>query len=245
MTSIASQRAALLARLRMSVHTMSFSPSQSHSSGHHRSPSAASRASNNEPTQTKHTSILPTVPTPALVESVAGGAHYSGSNIEPLKHRHSSHDSPQTHTELKADHHRVLDDIRALFECRPTPEIFERSWHKDAVFEDPLSKCKGFREYAAQWYAMPRLFAKSETVSWRVMSSTRSPNRIVFSQTQRYKNRFIDKTIESVVTVDLDDSDKIIRLVDQWDGKALPSGFVGMLRRLNAKIVPLLVHVPK
>lgn len=145
---------------------MSFSHSHSQSSGHHRSPSAASRASNNEPTQTKHTSILPTVPTPALVESVAGGAHYSGSNIEPLKHRHSSHDSPHPHTELQADHQRVLDDIRALFECRPTPQIFERLWHKDGVFEvrlfslpvggvltasqDPLSKCKGFREYAAQ-----------------------------------------------------------------------------------------------
>ncbi|KAJ7172703.1 hypothetical protein C8R46DRAFT_894566 [Mycena filopes] len=216
---------------------------RSQSSGHHRSPSSAS---NGDPTQTHHYSILPTVPTPALVESVAGGAHYSGSNIEPLKHRHSSHDRPDTHTELKADHHRVLEDIRALYECRPTPEIFHRSWHPDAVFEDPLSNCKGFREYAAQVRAFPKLFKSSETVTTRVMSSTRTPNRIVFSQTQRYKNRFIDKAISSVVTVDLDDEDKIIRLVDhQWDGKGLPSRFGGgLLRRLNAKMAPLLVHVP-
>ncbi|KAJ7752079.1 hypothetical protein B0H16DRAFT_815450 [Mycena metata] len=220
----------------------SSAPHRASSSGHHRSPSSAS---NGEPTQTHHHSILPTVPTPALVESVAGGAHYSGSNVEPLKHRHSSHDRPDTHTELKADHQRVLEDIRALYECRPTPEIFNRSWHKDAVFEDPLSKCKGFREYAAQWYAMPKLFKSSETVSTRVMSSTRMPNRIVFSQTQRYKNRFLDKTISSVVTVDLDDQDKIIALVDLWDGKGLPTRFGGgLLRRLNAKIAPLLVHVP-
>lgn len=53
------------------------------------------------------------------------------------------------------------------------------------------------------------------------------------------------QTISSVVTVDLDDSDKIIRLVDQWDGKALPSRFGGgLLRRLNAKIAPLFIHVP-
>jgi hypothetical protein len=103
--------------------------------GHHRSPSAASRASNNEPSQTHHHSILPTVPTPALVESVAGGAHYSGSSVEPLKHRHSSHDKPDTHTNTKPTHERVLADIRSLYECHPTPEIFQRSWHKDAVFE--------------------------------------------------------------------------------------------------------------
>ncbi|KAJ7694139.1 hypothetical protein B0H17DRAFT_866166, partial [Mycena rosella] len=221
-------------------------------------PSSAS----SEPTQTHHHSILPTVPTTALVESVAGAAHYSGGNVDPLKHRHSSHDRQDNHTDVKADHHRVLADIRELFECRPTPEIFERSWHKDAVFEDPLAHCKGFREYAAQWYAMPKLFAKSETVTARVMSSTRTPNRIVLSQTQRYKNRFLNKvcrlrvadpevltavqTVESVVTVDLDDEDKIIRLVDQWDGKPLPARWGGgLLRRLNGKVVPLLVRVPR
>jgi hypothetical protein len=84
-----------------------------------------------------------------------------------LKHRHSSHDKPDTHTNTKPTHERVLADIRSLYECHPTPEIFQRSWHKDAVFEvwrllrlpftvdltasqDPLSHCKGFREYAAQ-----------------------------------------------------------------------------------------------
>ncbi|KAJ7670920.1 hypothetical protein DFH06DRAFT_1179188 [Mycena polygramma] len=151
---------------------------------------------------------------------------------------HSQSDS-QSHPELKAAHTRVLADIRELYELRPTPHIFARSWHEDAVFEDPLVKAHSFREYAAQ--AVPKLFSNSETVSWRVISATRSPiaNRIVFSQQQRYQNRFMDKTIESVVTVDLDDAAKITRLVEQWDGKALPGS---MLRRLNGRITPLLVR---
>ncbi|KAJ6623407.1 hypothetical protein B0H10DRAFT_2009579 [Mycena sp. CBHHK59/15] len=205
-------------------------------SSHHRSSAV----------QTHHHSLLPTVPTPALVESVAGAAHYSGSKVEPIKRRNSSHDRHDSHTDIKADHHRVLADIRELYECRPTLEIFERSWHKDAVFEDPLSKCKGFHEYAAQASGCPKLFSKSETVTSRVMSSTQTPNRIVFAQTQRYQNRLLDKTIESVVTVDLDEHDKIIRLVDQWDGKPLPTRFGGeLLRRLQAKAAPLLVRVPR
>ncbi|KAJ7285620.1 hypothetical protein C8J57DRAFT_1285365 [Mycena rebaudengoi] len=221
--------------------TLTHHRSPSSSQTHHRSPSTSSYTNGELPTQTHHHSLI-TMPTPALVESVAGAAHYSGGTVEPVHRRHSSHDRQETHTDVKGDHQRVLDDIRELYECRPTLEIFQRSWHKDAVFEDPLSKCKGFREYAAQWFAMPALFAHSETVSARVMSSTRTPNRIVFSQTQTYKNRFVNKTIESIVTVDLDEHDKIIRLVDQWDGKPLSWTF---LRRVNAKVAPLLVRVPK
>ncbi|KAJ6455624.1 hypothetical protein C8R47DRAFT_1165964 [Mycena vitilis] len=154
--------------------------------------------------------------------------------------------STQSQPELKAAHDRVLADIRELYELRPTPELFARSWQKDAVFEDPLVEAHGFREYAAQWYAMPKVFSKTETVSCRVISATPSPiaTRIVFSQTQRYQNRFMDKTIESLVTVDLDDTDKITRMVEQWDGKDLPGSILGFLRRLSGKITPLVVRVP-
>jgi len=199
------------------------------------------------PTQTHHSSIL--VPTPALVESVAGGAHYSGSKVDPegLRRRHSSHDRRMSHGEVKADHKRVMEDLNELYCGRPTREIFDRTWTKDAVFEDPLTKCKGFHEYAPQWYALPKMFSQSETLASRVMSSTSSPNRLVYSQTQEYTYRFFGskKVVESIILVDLDDDDKIIRLVDQWHGKDLPIRFgAHFLRRMNAKIVPWLVHVP-
>lgn len=91
------------------------------------------------PTLTYHPTLLP-IPTPALVESVAGAAHYSGSRIDPetaLKHRRSSHEAGDIHTELKPSHRRVLRDLKELYGCRPTLEIFERSWNKDAEFEVP------------------------------------------------------------------------------------------------------------
>ncbi|KAF7304707.1 Serine-threonine kinase receptor-associated protein [Mycena kentingensis (nom. inval.)] len=223
----------------------SSSPHRRSSASHHRSPSDASNHGD-LPTQTRHSSLLPAaVPTTALVESVAGAAHYSGSSVEPLKHRHSSHEPQEDHSVLKDGHQQVLNDLRELYECRPTPVIFARSWHKDAVFEDPLVHAQGFREYAAQWYAMPKLF-RSDTVSTRVMSSTTVPNRIVFAQTQRYKNRLMDKTISSIITVDLDGEGKIIRMVELWDGQPLPSWMgSGALRRLSAKLGKYLVNTPK
>ncbi len=102
-----------------------------------RSPSPSSR-----PSQTFHASILPrSMPTPALVESVAGGAHYAGIKVDAEfpKHPHTSMDRRRSSQEmainLKADHHRVMADLQELYCCRPTPEIFERSWNKEAVFE--------------------------------------------------------------------------------------------------------------
>jgi hypothetical protein len=77
-----------------------------------------------------------TLPTAALVESAAGGAHYSGVKVDSetlLKHRRNSSSKP--HTEIKHYHQRILDDLTELYCCRPTREIFERSWHRDAEFE--------------------------------------------------------------------------------------------------------------
>ncbi|PPQ68965.1 hypothetical protein CVT24_000354 [Panaeolus cyanescens] len=202
------------------------------------------------PTQTFHPNPLPIIiPTPALVESVAGAAHYSGAKVDSdsmLKHRRSSsHHAPG---EITTNHRRVLDDLNELYCCRPTLDIFERSWNKDAVFEDPLSKCHGYSEYGAQWFALPKLFSKSEQISQRVMSSTVSPNRFVYHQRQQYTTRWWHKVkvVESIIVVDLDDDGKIVRLVDQWDGKDLPTWIgASLLRKLNAKVTPWIVSIPK
>jgi len=188
------------------------------------------------------------MPTPALVESVAGGAHYAGVKVDTetlLKHRRNS--SLKQHTEIKNYHQRILEDLTELYCCRPTREIFERSWNRDAEFENPLSKCKGFDEYAAQWFAMPKFLSHSEQISKRVMSSTHEPNRLIYYQVQEYTSRLWKKkkTIESIIVVDMED-EKIIRLVDQWDGQELPNWFgASFLRVLNAKVTPWLFHIPK
>jgi hypothetical protein len=46
--------------------------------------------------------------------------------------------------------------------------------------------------------------------------------------------------------VDLDEEEKIISLIDQWEGKELPVRFGAVfLRMAYAKLVPWIVHVPK
>jgi hypothetical protein len=216
----------------------------------YRSPSQDRPHSPPSPTQTYHPSLFAGhIPTPALLESAAGGAHYSGAKIEHdiRRLRRGSSGRRSSFLEVKGDHKKVIEDLNELYCCRPTREILERRWRPDAVLEGPLCKCRGFDQYAAQWYAMSKLILKSETVSTRVLASTTSPNRLIYAQTQRYVLRFFKKkvTIQSIIVVDLDEDEMIIRLVDQWDGKEPPTRFgAHLLRVMSAKLIPWLVRVP-
>lgn len=230
-----------------------------HQSSHRRSSSGASLSSNHSrhsrtrsasPSQTFHPPFLP-FPTPVLLESVAGAAHYSGSCVNPdavMKRRHSDPEQLEVHTELKCEHERVLNDLKELYCARPTMEIFHRSWMPDAIFEDPLAKCKGFNEYGPQWFAMPKLFSHSETISTRVMSSTTNPNRLIYEQLQEYTWRFIGiKTkIHSIIIVDLNEDEKIVRLLDQWNGDELRVRYgAAFMRKMNAILLPWFIRTPK
>ncbi|KAG5354153.1 hypothetical protein C0989_003666 [Termitomyces sp. Mn162] len=256
-------------------------------SKHRRTLSRGSATSNpprspSPPTLTYHHPPLLPIHTSALVESVAGGAHYSGAkfdNQSPLKRRRSSQDYGENHRQLKPEHRRVLNDLRELYECRPTVDIFERTWSPDAVFEVriyPLAT--SFHEFVSRipyryveattstqliglpWYvaefvqahfhsfAQSKIYSESKILSMRVMSSTHSPNRLVFSLSRQYSYRFLKrkKIIDSIIIVDLDDNDKIIKLVNQWSGKDLPNWRgAHLLRVINARVVPCLIRTPK
>lgn len=143
---------------------------------------------------------------------------------------------------------QVMNDLKELYCCRPSLEIFQRSWRNDAVFEDPLTHAKGIKEVASQWFAMPKIISHSVTVASRILASTTNPNRIIYSQTQEYTVRVVGmkKTVKSIIVVDLDDEGKIAKLLDQWHGEEPPTRHgMSYLRRLNGKGVPLFVKVPR
>ncbi|OJA15123.1 hypothetical protein AZE42_08473 [Rhizopogon vesiculosus] len=211
------------------------------------------RSDSASPTMTYHHSIIPIpLPIPDLVNSAAGGAHYSGAPVSDSDNGLvASPVSGEPSPSLQGDEtirDCIMADLKELYCCRPTKEIFERIWRPDAVFEDPSVKCEGYTEYAAQWFAMPKIFSESETISSRVMSFTRCPRRLVYAQTQEYTLRFLGtkKLIDSIIVVELDDDYKIIRMTDQWNGKQLRSWFgPNLLRRAKAVVTPWLIRAPK
>ncbi|KIM60621.1 hypothetical protein SCLCIDRAFT_82528, partial [Scleroderma citrinum Foug A] len=206
------------------------------------------------PTITHHHSptLLSTILPPQIAHSAVAGAHYSGTTSSLHHRRISSGDQParaiQSLEDVHASRQRIMNDVTELYCCRPTLEIFERTWRRDSVFEDPWVKCEGYDEYAPQWFAMPKLFSHSRTLSTRLMLSTQSPNRLIYSQSQEYTLRLTGKKkkVDSIVVIDLDENDKIIRLEDKWDGEDPPTHYGALLlRRANARIASWLIKVPK
>ncbi|KAL4067550.1 hypothetical protein J3A83DRAFT_4096743 [Scleroderma citrinum] len=190
---------------------------------------------------------------PQIVHPAVGGAHYSGTHSWLRSHRRTSSDGqPSRATQSPEDEltsrQRIMNDLMELYCCRPSLEIFERIWRHDSIFEDPWVRCEGYDQYAPQWFVMPKLFSQSRTLSSRLMLSTPSPNRFIYSQSQEYTIRFIGKKkqVDSIIVVDLDENDRIIRLEDKWGGEDLPMHYGALLlRRVNARIASWLIKVPR
>jgi len=96
---------------------------------------------------------------------------------------------------------------------------------------------------------MQKAFSKARTLRANIISSTHGPggpNRIMYEQEQEYTIRFIGATkrVHSLIILDLDENDKIVRLTDKWSGKDSPAGYRDYLRRFGASSVPWLISVP-
>lgn len=90
-----------------------------------------------------------------------------------------------------------------------------------ALRQDPICYATGYRQYAAQWYAM-RLFSKSVTSAWRLTVDT--PREVQYVQKQVYGiDRFgFEKTMDSTVVMKLDEQGRIKHFQDRWDHKDMP-----------------------
>lgn len=105
-------------------------------------------------------------------------------------------------------------------------------------YQDPLMCAHGYHEYAPQWHGLPKVFSHSETIEYRLLSSTHNPNRITYYQTQQYTLRLfgIKYNLESIVVIGLDDDDMITKVEDKWSGHDHPTRY-GATVRVNILLV--------
>ncbi|KAK4703694.1 hypothetical protein P7C70_g2519, partial [Phenoliferia sp. Uapishka_3] len=140
----------------------------------------------------------------------------------------------------------IVEDAMALFQCKPSLELFKRGWREDAVFADPIVTAVGFRQYAAQWFGMPAAFPASETLAWKVTRN--EPGFIEYEQQQKYTIAVIKttKVMSSLVHIELDNEEYVTKFEDRWDAKALSyGGIASFFKGINARTMPYLITVPK
>ncbi|KDE08155.1 hypothetical protein MVLG_01636 [Microbotryum lychnidis-dioicae p1A1 Lamole] len=199
--------------------------------------------------------LVPLILSPRSILIIASTGLHAAS--VPAHHQHfrmSSSTSEQFAVGGETDHGiklegkkaQVVQDVLDLFSAKFSKEILERSWAKNAIFADPIAYAEGYDQYSAQWAGM-NIFKSSETLAWKVTKN--EPPILQYEQRQRYVLPVTgqEKIINSLVDIELDRDDKIVKLEDRWDGKPLPQGRVAKaLRDFSATyIVPTMVNVDK
>ena len=98
-------------------------------------------------------------------------------------------------------------------------------WQDNAVFEDPITKAEGRKQYEPQWYGLQAVFSEIERLSHQVTSAG---NPIELDLSTRYVVKGIKKeqTINSKVQIHYDKATGTITSVqDKWDGNLPDSSF--------------------
>ncbi|MCJ1432907.1 hypothetical protein MMC27_002265 [Xylographa pallens] len=131
-----------------------------------------------------------------------------------------------------------------LFAGRPSLKKLQL-WDDNGVFQDPITKAEGRKQYEPQWYGLQTAFSEIERLHHEV---TDAGNPIKMDLKTRYVVKGIGKeqTISSKIQIYLDKSTgKITEVQDKWDGKLPDSSFTNIFRQLNSVTVPAFVSVPK
>jgi hypothetical protein len=124
--------------------------------------------------------------------------------------------------ELSSQQKTLVGSVLDLFAGRPSLAKLQL-WKDDGVFEDPLAKAHGRKEFEAQWYGLQTAFSEIERLHHEVKSAG---NPIEMDLKTRYMVKGVgaEKTVESVVRI-FTEGDKISKVEDRWNG-SLPDGAV-------------------
>lgn len=137
---------------------------------------------------------------------------------------------------LSENQSTVLRSILDLFAGRPSlPKL--ALWRDDATFSDPITVATGRDRFAAQWYGLQQAFSSIERLHHEV---TDAGNPMLMDLKTKYVIKGIGKeqVVSSVVAVHLDESGKISKVEDKWDGK-LPEGSIANVSTISDLVSPV------
>ncbi|CAI4212368.1 unnamed protein product [Parascedosporium putredinis] len=150
---------------------------------------------------------LMTEPHPELPTNEAGEVDYT-----PI---------PERSLSLSPGRQRIMQHILNLY-CGSASESDMMAYAEQAVYDDPLSYCDTRHKIAGQWYGIPKLFSKSETLATEVVAS--KEHELVWKLSQRYTFAGIrvPKTVNSLVSLTLqgrEPNEEVVYHKDMWNEK--------------------------
>ncbi|PKS08599.1 hypothetical protein jhhlp_004985 [Lomentospora prolificans] len=152
---------------------------------------------------------------------------------------------PDKSAPLSPARQSIMQHIINLYCGRPSEEDM-MVYAEQAVYDDPFSYCDTRQilriliiryKIAGQWYGIPKLFSKSETLATQVVTSTE--HDLVWKQSQKYTfaGVHVPKTVNSLVSLRLDGAEpneKVVYHKDMWNEKDYSHEGLGMIfKKLN------------
>ncbi|PYH84400.1 hypothetical protein BO82DRAFT_430107 [Aspergillus uvarum CBS 121591] len=166
---------------------------------------------------------------------------------DPSTHQPSYAPNPDASLPLSPARRAIQHHILNLYGGSAS-ESDMQVYAEQAIYDDPLSYCDTRYKIAGQWYGIPKLFARSETLATEVVPSP--DDELVWKQRQRYTvaGLHASKVVDSLVSLRLEPSgdagaEKVVYHKDMWNEKDYDhEGFGAWVKKLNGD---KLTHVTK
>ncbi|KAI1387822.1 uncharacterized protein F4822DRAFT_407688 [Hypoxylon trugodes] len=143
---------------------------------------------------------------------------------------------PENSIPISESRNMIQQKILNLY-CGSASEEDMKVYAEKAVYDDPFSYCDTRYKIAGQWYGLPKLFSKLESLGTEVTSSTE--HELVWKQKHRYTFIGIhaSKTADSLVSLKLEGAEpneKVVYHKDMWNEKDYShEGLGALMKKLN------------
>lgn len=169
---------------------------------------------------------------------------------------------PENSVKVSAEKEEIVKHITGLYSGSASEQAM-LVYARESIYDDPFSYCDTRYKIAGQWYGkyeapesstyshfsgIPKLFAKSETLKTEIISpSDTDPSQIVFKLQQKYtvKGVQLTKTVNSLVSLSLDQHGKVRYHKDMWNEKDYSHEGIGkVFKNLNGDYLTHITQPP-
>ncbi|KAK4953933.1 hypothetical protein LTR10_008537 [Elasticomyces elasticus] len=168
-------------------------------------------------------------------------------NEDPSKNSSTGVDyepHPEKSIKLSPERQHIVDSITRLYSGSAS-ESDMSVYAEKSVYDDPWSYCDTRYKIAGQWYGIPKLMAKSQTLKTENVED--KPDRIVFKLQQEYTPKVVQfsKAVNSLITLTLDENDKVKYHKDMWNHKDYSHEGLGkIMKTLNGDHLTKITQPP-
>ncbi|KAJ9629316.1 hypothetical protein H2203_001689 [Taxawa tesnikishii (nom. ined.)] len=152
--------------------------------------------------------------------------------------------TPREFDKASPERQKIVDSICNLYSGSASEEDMQ-VYAEKSVYDDPWSFCDTRYKIAGQWYGIPKLFNPSKTIATEVTSNDK--DRITFKLQQSYTPRLLrfTKTVNSLVTLTLDENGKVKYHKDMWNDKDYSHEGLGkIMKNLNGDHLTKITQPP-